>query len=262
MEKIKSTGKCVFCNKEFSKAGIGKHLSAHLSENTMHKKAGKSYHVKIELSPRWGGGLHFLHLLIDGEMTFGDLDEFLREIWLECCGHMSAFRNPGLGRGGGWDLMDAYDLLNKGKTAEYEKIMEDAMGEIPKSRKTKDVFVKDLKLDYEYDFGSSTELQLTVIAEYPFVANGIEILSRNEPLKLMCDKCHTKTAISICTVCWGYKDEGIFCAECAKKHRKECSDFADYAKMRVVNSPRMGVCAYEGGTIDKKRDGIYKIMEE
>jgi hypothetical protein len=27
--------------------------------------------------------------------------------------------------------------------------------------------------------------------------------------------------------------------------------------MPIVNSPRMGVCGYEGGTIDKERDGIY-----
>jgi hypothetical protein len=27
--------------------------------------------------------------------------------------------------------------------------------------------------------------------------------------------------------------------------------------MPVVNSPRMGVCAYMGGSIDKQRDGVY-----
>jgi hypothetical protein len=27
----------------------------------------------------------------------------------------------------------------------------------------------------------------------------------------------------------------------------------------VVNSPRMGVCGYEGGSIDVKRDGVLKI---
>jgi len=35
--------------------------------------------------------------------------------------------------------------------------------------------------------------------------------------------------------------------------------YADYAAMPVVNSPRMGVCAYEGGTIDRERDGVYKM---
>ena len=36
--------------------------------------------------------------------------------------------------------------------------------------------------------------------------------------------------------------------------KSECSDFDDYASMPVVNSPRMGVCGYEGGSIDLERD--------
>jgi hypothetical protein len=49
----------------------------------------------------------------------------------------------------------------------------------------------------------------------------------------------------------------MFCEKCAKKHAKECEDFADgYTVMPVVNSPRMGVCAYEGGCIDTERDGV------
>jgi hypothetical protein len=40
---------------------------------------------------------------------------------------------------------------------------------------------------------------------------------------------------------------------------KKCSDFDDYAAMPIVNSPRAGVCGYTGGTIDKERDGAYKM---
>jgi hypothetical protein len=28
--------------------------------------------------------------------------------------------------------------------------------------------------------------------------------------------------------------------------------------MPIVNSPRMGECGYEGGRIDKKRDGVFE----
>ena len=34
-----------------------------------------------------------------------------------------------------------------------------------------------------------------------------------------------------------YEGTGFFCDDCAEKHTKECEDFADYAKMPVVNSP-------------------------
>jgi hypothetical protein len=55
-----------------------------------------------------------------------------------------------------------------------------------------------------------------------------------------------------------YQGYSFFCEKCAAKHEDTCSDFQDYANMPVVNSPRMGVCGYEGGSIDKERDGVYK----
>ena len=79
-----------------------------------------------------------------------DFDQFLRDIWLECCGHMSAFRDPKRrsSQSGMFDIMDAYDYLEQG-------------------------------------------------------------------------------------------------------------DFAEYASLPVVNSPRIGVCAYEGGIIDTERDSVF-----
>ncbi len=50
----------------------------------------------------------------------------------------------------------------------------------------------------------------------------------------------------------------MYCEECAIKHEATCEEFADYARMPIVNSPRMGVCGYEGGSIDKERDRAYK----
>lgn len=258
MEKIKSVGKCFFCNKEFAKAGISRHLSAHLAEKIKEGAPGKSFHVKIEVDPRYGSAPYFLNLWIDSNATFKDLDMFLREIWLECCGHMSSFTNPKKRRGGMWSFFEAEDLFKKGKTAAYEKLMEDQNGEIPKSRKVKDALTKDLKLEYEYDFGSTTKLQITVLDQYPVsVKEKIILLSRNEPLKLMCETCGKEPATQLCTVCISDDGELALCDTCAEKHAEECSDFADYAAMPVVNSPRMGVCGYEGGSIDMERDRVY-----
>jgi hypothetical protein len=53
-------------------------------------------------------------------------------------------------------------------------------------------------------------------------------------------------------------EKNAFCKKCAGQHAKTCSDFADYAAMPVVNSPRMAVCAYDGGTIDTQRDGVFR----
>jgi hypothetical protein len=258
-EKIKSEGRCLFCDKTFDKAGINRHLKIHLAEKQLENKPGKSFLLKIETNPRYGTTPYFLSLWVDGNTKMVGVDDFLRGIWLECCGHMSAFRNPVARTNGGmWNFFEAMELIEKGKTKEYEKLMEESSGEVPMSRKVKDVFHKDLKLEYEYDFGSSTELLIIVLDEYGCKADKpIVLLSRNEPLKWLCDTCKKEPATKICTV-HGWGEDSLFCEKCSKNHAKKCEDFEDYAAMPVVNSPRMGVCGYDGGRTDTERDGVYK----
>lgn len=254
-----SEGKCCFCGKTFAKAGINRHLKTHLQKKAIENAEGSSFLVKIESDSRWGSSPYFLALWIDGEATMEYIDTFLKDIWLECCGHMSAFRNPQLKRQGRgmWDYFETMELLEKGMIKQYEEMMENVSGEIPKSRKVDKIFYKDLKLEYEYDFGSSTQLLLTVIEEYPLKADKkIVLLSRNEPLEWLCDICGKASATHIC-IAHGWGGDSMFCDKCGKKHAKTCEDFEDYAAMPVVNSPRMGVCAYEGGVVDKERDGIF-----
>ena len=50
-----------------------------------------------------------------------------------------------------------------------------------------------------------------------------------------------KPATSVCTVCV-YEEGGWLCAECAKAH--ECGEEMLFP---VVNSPRVGMCAYGAG---------------
>jgi hypothetical protein len=80
-------------------------------------------------------GPFWLNVEAHAEATLKDLDQFLRHIWLECCGHMSAFYT-GDGR------------------SEYP--LRAAVGTIFGSRR--DV------VRYEYDFGSTTELWLRALA--------------------------------------------------------------------------------------------------
>ena len=225
MEKLKSEGRCLFCGQLYDKRSIGKHLDTHLAQEATKATAPKTlaFHVRVEAAEM------FLELLVDANTTLSKVDHFLRAIWLECCGHMSAFQFKG----------------------DYD---EDG---IPMSRKVGKVFTTGTVLDYEYDFGSTTRLTIKVGASFPVaVPNGIQLLSRNEPLRIMCHVCTAKPATQICSIHM-YEGTGFFCDDCAEKHTKECEDFADYAEMPVVNSPRMGECAYDGGTIDTERDGVF-----
>jgi len=251
-EKLKYEGKCLFCGKTFAKAGINRHLITHLNEKN--NAEGISFLIKVETNPRWGKTPYFLSLWVDGEATLKQLDRFLRDIWLECCGHMSAFRYKAAGN----PTMNFHSLL---KSIAQPRVSTGEFGEISLKNKAKDIFCPNLKLDYEYDFGSSTELEISVVDLFPYKADQkIVLLSRNETPEIMCDICGKVPATQICSVCM-YEEESLFCDKCAKKHAKECEDFADYASMPVVNSPRMGVCAYEGGSIDTERDRVFVLKE-
>ncbi len=88
----KSEGVCRFCLKKFSGAGMGRHLLTCKTRKEKNKlefkgrKKYKIYHLKISGS-KW----YWLHIDIPASATLMDLDNFLRGIWLECCGHLSAF---------------------------------------------------------------------------------------------------------------------------------------------------------------------------
>ena len=130
-------------------------------------------------------------------------------------------------------------------------------GDIAMDEEARDVLYKGLKFHYDYDFGTTTSLILKVIDEYPIAADSrIVLLSRNEPLMIMCTECENGIATKVCTVHW---NETLLCDPCAKKHSEKCIYFNDNNPRRVVNSPRMGKCVYNGGTIDKERDGVYQI---
>lgn len=222
-DQVKSEGRCVYCNKQYSKRGISRHLETHLKTLAKEAKSKKekvipTYHVRVEA---WN---FFLQLLVNGNKPLIDLDTFLRQIWLECCGHMSQFS---IGR--------------------YQEI---TMGNL-----NKQFMRKGFKFNYIYDWGSSTELELKVINEHllPMEAS-IQLLSRNEFLKMPCDACQKRPAEYFCHAHdWG--EPSHFCEECSENHETTCEE-AEYSMVNLVNSPRSGVCGYNGGTIDTARDTL------
>jgi len=224
-EKIKSEGKCLYCGQLCDKRSISKHLEKHLAELSAKTEGEEVMHLRVE------GGLHFLQLLMPASAPLKSLDQFLRDIWLECCGHLSAFRLSGY-------------------------------VQVGMQRKVGDVFRSVEKLNYEYDFGSTTELVVKHIGTHrlpPFPAKErVRLLSRNEPLAFMCEMCKKKPATHFCTI-HNYNEPSLFCDDCTKKHKKVCPDAADYALMSVCNSPRSGICGYEGGSIDLERGGVYQL---
>lgn len=87
-----SMGVCRFCQGEFAKSKMTQHLksckarSASMTEQDGH--AQRLFHLFVEGTYRPS---YWMHLEVPAAATLSDLDDFLRDIWLECCGHLSEF---------------------------------------------------------------------------------------------------------------------------------------------------------------------------
>jgi hypothetical protein len=147
------------------------------------------------------------------------LDRFLRQTWLECCGHMSAFEIEG--------------TRYASSPMERERSMRAPLQQL---------LEVGSKFFYEYDYGSTTELVLEVVAlrEQGTPKSSVQLLARNEAPHVICHRCGDQPATLICSQCaWGA--EGWLCEACSVAH--PCGD---EMCLPVANSPRVGVCAYTG----------------
>lgn len=91
-----SKGICNFCKGEFEKSKMTQHLkyckqriASMETTRAQEPEKTKLFHLVVEgrYLP-----MYWMHLEMPADATLADLDDFLRATWLECCGHLSAFR--------------------------------------------------------------------------------------------------------------------------------------------------------------------------
>lgn len=220
MARTKQTkGVCAFCGAEIGKGTVNRHLAAcekwqaASSPSKTQSKPEALYHLRVQAM---GLNEFWLDLEARESSTLKDIDHYLRRIWLECCGHMSQFSI------GGWG----------GR-------------EIAMSRHVKDVFGEGVELEHIYDFGTSSHTAV----KYVGVRNGkavgkhpLVLLARNVMPESKCIECGA-TAKFLCIECLIEDDTwGVLCDEHAQEHPHE-----NYGEpIPIVNSPRLGMCGYEG----------------
>jgi len=215
--------KCLICNSHYTARGIGRHIQSCLKkrfQNLPHKDV--AYYL-IYIHPNFTKD-YFLYLLVQQNTQLVELDIFLRDIWLECCGHMSAFFH---GR----------------------------FNEIPKDYSIAELSNILNTIDYHYDFGSTTELQIKILEKYkgPLgLKEKIVILARNSQPIIPCDECGDRPAIKICPQCQ-WEDAGWLCKQCAQKHEHDML-------FPVCNSPRTGVCGYVGEEREIRTDKVLNVF--
>ncbi len=174
-----SKGNCYVCGAELGKTAMKNHL---LKMHGVQDDGQDCFLLKAE--GRYDKD-YWIYFDIPLDKRFSRIDEFLRKIWLECCGHMSEFQGAG------------------------------------KNSKAGQFSVGD-KFLHEYDFGTTTECLLTIVGATTRSPqkNAVRLLARNVPPRLVCSSCG-KEADAICTECIWDSDNPFFCDACAEAHEHE-----------------------------------------
>jgi hypothetical protein len=217
-----SHGKCAWCGEEFSKRAVSTHFdkcpkwqeALRLAESS-DRPVETLWRLRVQDAYN---NQFWLDLEMAGSVSLDKLDKYLRAIWLECCGHLSQFT---IGSWGG--------------------------REIAKTRKADALFAPELILRHLYDFGDTSETDIRVIGSRKGKAatkHPITLLARNLQPEALCQEC-AEPASWLCMECIiEHEGEmtGLLCDEHVEEHPHD-----NYGEPhRLVNSPRMGMCGYDG----------------
>jgi len=172
---------------------------------------------------------YWAHLEVPRTATLHALDVYLRELWLECCGHLSQFEI------GARTYAINTDLLGGGSDPFgdfHDESMDIGFGEVLRPGQ---------EARHLYDMGSTTELSVRCLGECAGAGDGdIRLLARNVPPRVDCVECGSP-ATTICAEC-SWDGARSLCEGCAPGHACD-----DDMYLPIVNSPRSGVCGYVGG---------------
>lgn len=232
--RVRTSGNCGYCGRELTAGGLTGHLRSCAVRRKAIEQADRSgrrvqdiYHLRVQ--GRYERE-YWLHLEMCGSAMLEDLDHYLRKIWLECCGHLSQFTIGGM-------LYDCPD------TDPFEHEDRGSM-EVSVDR----LFGVGLAFSHRYDFGSTTELAIKVLDHRrgrPTTDHPIALMARNIHQPLPCQTCG-KPAQFLCLGCHYEGSDELAGYVCAEDAAAAHADHEDSGRLPLVNSPRSGVCGYDG----------------
>jgi hypothetical protein len=213
-------GTCAYCGEVITKRGVINHLDkcpkwqeALEIATASSRPVETLWHLRVQDAYDKD---FWLDLEMVGSASLDKLDKYLRAIWLECCDHLSQFTI------GGWGGM-----------------------EVGKARKADSIFEPGLVLRHLYDFGTTSETDIKVVGLREGQAaskHPIALLARNQMLPAVCQECG-QPAKWLCIECLYEENKtGHLCDEHVEEHPHD-----NYGEpMPLLNSPRTGMCGYEG----------------
>ena len=112
---MKSEGLCKYCNKIVFAQAMTRHLlSCTEREKFLNKENIQDMRDKVFLIQAKNGPF-FIYFEVNATAQLKEVDSFLRDVWLECCGHLSSFKIDGIN----YDFVRGDDFFgeNKSKTS-------------------------------------------------------------------------------------------------------------------------------------------------
>ena len=204
-----SKGKCAYCGQEVTKSGVSKHLMACAQ--------WKEAVAKSERKKSRGESLYHLRVQAAG----------LPEFWLDLEMRGSATLKDLDG------YLRAIWLECCGHMSQFS--YEAGFGEeISMKRRVDDVLEVGAELTHIYDFGTSSETLVKAVGlreGKPVTSHPIALLVRNVMPECKCMECLIEEEV------WG-----TLCDKHAKTHPHNNYD----EPFPLVNSPRLGLCGYDG----------------
>ena len=223
MARVATNGNCYFCGAKMQRNPMLEHLKQELEKDLQEPQDRELEDCFLYYVEGMYHKAYWMYFDLPVTSKLSDLDRFLRDCWVECCGHLSEFsplaedrdRYHGPGEYGEFDMKHA---LNS--------------DEIPD------------RLNYQYDFGTTTELLVKRIGtcRRPATGEGVRLLARNVPRNYKCVYCGKK-AVYFCSYCFSEMPDPAFCEDCAEIHAE---DYGHDMFNDITNSPRNGVCGYSG----------------
>ena len=233
MPRTVSRGHCALCGKSYQKSGMTRHLQNCLAKTGLprqpRRRHVKSFHIFVEDDYR---PEYWMHLAMPASARLDQLDQYLRDVWLECCGHLSLFDIDKTFYCGDYVELDPFGLRGLFDDRNPDRTMNVALGRVAPP---------GVRFRYEYDFGTTSELNLRSVAEIAGPAREISMLARNDAPAIDCSICRAPaTWVGPAEDDWIAMTAGL-CDTCAPT--------SEY-RLPIVNSPRSGVCGYDGPIAD------------
>lgn len=217
-----SPGTCLLCKAGIGRIAMPRHSLECLKKSGWPESDAPSFVIRVE---DFHSKMFWLLVLARNDATLSDLDCLLRDVWVECCGHLSAFNIYGRR----FSSHSDYDDFDEDEESGLSVPLDEVIG-------------PDSTFTYEYDFGSTTKLKLSVVGLSPVTPknSSLILIARNNRLEIPCYFCKGKGEY----LATDWPDEPyqiIICRDCTKKN---VEDLEPECMMVFPNSPRAGVCGY------------------